>query len=484
MIRCIFYLLILCSMTSCTLKTTKNNYQKIDQDVIQIFPIENYSQNINDWINEKNPDYDTPLLSPDVQKQHLEKLYKHNYGDLSPWNKQYVNQLLDKAAPDDIATIIQNSLIEYGNKDKTGNAIGYGENFRPYTEGWINAISANIDITQFYKLTYQASNRAIAIDNLYGRLLPTNDVHFNDYKQAGQGYPFDNLQWSAIWAGTPLYIIGTTKDRAWSLVITPDFIVWVKSSGIARTTTEFVNKWQMAAKSHLVAITRTQTTITDTTGQLLFSAYIGSIFPRVDSSSTLSKKLMVPSISNGYAEVKYVEVPNQNTADMPLMVTQRNIANILSSLAGRPYGWGNLYFYNDCSAELKNFFATFGIWLPRQSSDQSKYGRMVDMSSASPEQRISYLMENGKPFLTIIYIGGHVVMYIGNYPNSHNKESPLMAMSYQDVWGLHPAGVNTRIVVGGSVFLPLLLQYPEIPNIQSLAAKQYFQVVYLDQVVE
>ncbi len=233
-----------------------------------------------------------------------------------------------------------------------------------------------------------------------------------------------------------------------------------------------------------MAITRTQTTITDTTGQFLFSAYIGSIFPRVDNSSTLSKKLMIPSIKNGHAVIKYAEIPNQNTADMPLMVTQRNIANILSSLTGRPYGWNGSYFYNDCSSELKNFFASFGIWLPKESASQPRYGRMVDMSYASPEQRISYLMENGKPFLTIIYIGGRVVMYIGNYPNSYNKESPLMAMSYQDVWGLHPAGVNTRIVIGGSVFLPLLLQYPEIPNIQSLAAKQYFQVIYLDQVVE
>ncbi|WP_375329858.1 SH3 domain-containing protein [Candidatus Tisiphia endosymbiont of Nemotelus uliginosus] len=237
MIRYIFYLIVLCSMTSCTLKTTKNNYPKINQNVIQIFPIENYSQNINDWINEKSPDYDTPLLSPDVQKKHLEKLYKHNYGDLSPWDKQYVKQLLHIATPNDIATIIQNRLIEFSNKDKTVNGIGYGGNFRPYKEGWINAISANIDITQFCNLTYQASNRAIAIDNLHGRLLPTNDVYFYIYKIAR--YPSDNLQWASIWAGTPLYIIGTTKDRAWSLVITPDpdVMVWVKSSGIARTST-------------------------------------------------------------------------------------------------------------------------------------------------------------------------------------------------------------------------------------------------------
>ncbi len=59
-----------------------------------------------------------------------------------------------------------------------------------------------------------------------------------------------------------------------------------------------------------------------------------------------------------------------------------------------------------------------------------------------------------------------------------------IATTYLRGLAMTPAGVNTRIVIGESVFLPLLLQYPEIPNIQSLAAKQYFQVIYLDQVVE
>lgn len=81
---------------------------------------------------------------------------------------------------------------------------------------------------------------------MHGRLLPTNDVYFYSYKIAR--YPSDNLQWASIWAGTPLYIIGTTKDRVWSLVITPDpdVMVWVKSSGIARTLQNLLinGRWQ------------------------------------------------------------------------------------------------------------------------------------------------------------------------------------------------------------------------------------------------
>ncbi|KJV92634.1 nlpC/P60 family protein [Rickettsia bellii str. RML Mogi] len=133
---------------------------------------------------------------------------------------------------------------------------------------------------------------------------------------------------------------------------------------------------------------------------------------------------------------------------MPLDFTRHNMANLMSSLIGRPYGWGNMYFYNDCSAELKNLFTPFGIWLPRNSGAQAEFIKenfyTVDMSAATSLERLSYLMKNGKPFLTIIHIEGHVFLYIGNYPNVHNKESTLMAMTYQNIWGLRP---KTKIVV-------------------------------------
>ncbi|WP_186292416.1 SH3 domain-containing protein [Cardinium endosymbiont of Dermatophagoides farinae] len=40
----------------------------------------------------------------------------------------------------------------------------------------------------------------------------------------GYGYPLDKLQASAIFISTPIYIINQTKDKRWSLVITPDFV--------------------------------------------------------------------------------------------------------------------------------------------------------------------------------------------------------------------------------------------------------------------
>lgn len=446
------------------------------QELVNVFPLNNYDQTLSTWIKSSDPDYDKSLLSADMQQKRLDMFYDHYFGSLSPWNADYINQILRQSPPNDLKTIEQSLITHFSNEGKSDNQIGYGENFRPYAKDWIEVITNNINISQFDGLTYQISNRGIVIDNLHARALPTDDVHFYNYKLAGEGYPFDNLQISALWTGTPVYIAGETRDHAWMLVITPDYIGWAKSSGIARTDNVFVTKWVKAAKSKLAAITHTQTGLVDEKGKFLLLAYVGSVFPGSSDST-----LMVPvADAERNAVIKHAVISSENAAFMPIAATPHNFSNIMGTMIARPYGWGSMYFYNDCSAELKSLLTPFGMWLPRHSSDQVTVGKMTDMTSASQDKRLSYLMENGQPFSTIVYIGGHVVMYIGNYPNP-NKSDSLMAMTYQNIWGLSPNPAVRRAVIGKSVLFPMLLQYPEDTSLASLAGKKYFQVSDLNQ---
>lgn len=455
-------------------------YAEYDQKpLISLFPLEHYSQNIADWIKPDAADYNAPLLSEDMQKKRLEIYFKHYYGSYSPWDEQYVTQLLQQDG-DSIQSIEQALTTDYSNEDKPANEIGYAENFHPYPPSWIKQIIHNINAAQFQHQTYHAENRAIAVDNLAVRVLPTTDVHFFSYQLAGQGYPFDNLQISALWAGTPVYVLGLTRDKAWSLIISPDFIGWVQTKGLAYTSTAFVTAWEKAAKNKMAAITKTQTPVIATDNTFLFSAYVGTVLPALQSGNTL--RLLVPAANaERQAVVKFAEVTADEAVIMPLPFTRHHVADILHTLINRPYGWGGLYFYNDCSAELKSLFTPFGIWLPRHSSDQVTVSKMVDMTAYASEERLHYLMQNGKAFITIIYIGGHIVLYIGNYPNPNSSDHAPIAMTYQNMWGLSPAPPNRRAVIGQSVIFPMLLQFPEDTSLHSQADKHYFEVAYLDQ---
>ena len=475
-----FYLqaLVLLLLVGCSTSKTQNKSQN---ELLSLFPIESYYRNVDDVIKPSDPGYDTPLLTQEVQQKYFTRFYDCYYGRRSPWSADFINKGFTGSISNYVNTTVEGLLASFNNKDREYSKIGYGTNFRPHTGKWINNIYANINIAQFNNLVYKPENRAIAIDNLYGRVLPTEDASFYHYTIAGEGYPFDNLQMTAVWAGTPLYIVGTTKDSAWLLVLTPEVLAWVRSNGVARANNKFVDQWQKAAKANLVAITTTKTSILDMKGNFLFSAYIGSVFPMVDTGDNSARKLMVPAANNGYAYLKYSIVSTENTAIMPMLVTPHNMASVIKGLIGRSYGWGNLNFYNDCSSEMKNLYTPFGIFLPRNTKILAKFGKVVDLKHATAEERIAYVIANGKPFLTIMCVDGHAILYIGNAPDPRNKNS-LIAMTYQNKWGLKSAKEeNTRIIIGESAFLPLVMSYPEAPHAKSLAEDKHFKVIFLGQ---
>jgi len=102
-------------------------------------------------------------------------------------------------------------------------------------------------------------------------------------------------------------------------------------------------------------------------------------------------------------------------------------------------------------------------------------GRMVDLSSDTPAQRLDYLVSHGQPYRTLIYIGGHVMLYLGNT----TRGGHAVPVVYQDIWGLRPADDSRRAVIGGSVIMPLLKDIPEDPALSSLAATPIFQITII-----
>lgn len=451
---------------------------------ISLFPLENYSQNVDSWLPPNAPDYKTALVSTDYQRLRLQDLYRHVFSaasdGLSPWSKTFVTSIISNN--NQVFTTQQNALTAYSNYHKSAKEIGYGENFRPYPTQWLQKIADNMQLQQFsVPLKFTANQRGIVVENTSARMLPTRDPHFYSFELAGQGYPFDNLQASALWVGTPVYIIGESKDHAWSLVMTSSFNVWVENSAIAKVTPSFVTRWNRQVQKKLAAITYTEAPVIDSTNQQWhFNAYIGTILPALSEHTSFFKIWIPLKDINGYAYVREARISKSYAAIMPMPATRENFSRLFKSLINRPYGWGGMYFYNDCSQELQSVFTPFAIWLPRNSASQVKAGNIADKSAESVQQRIAYLQQHGHPLMTSVYIGSHVFLYLGNYSNP-NVNNSTMAMTYQNVWGLTPKDRSWRAVIGQAVFLPLLVSYPEDLKLTSLADKKFFKVIFLDE---
>ena len=102
----------------------------------------------------------------------------------------------------------------------------------------------------------------------------------------------------------------------------------------------------------------------------------------------------------------------------------------------------------DCSAMTRDFFAPFGIWLPRNSAQQAKKGRIIDLSGMSDEEKERTIVEKGVPFQTLIHLPGHIMLYVG----SIGKKAYVM----HNMWGIK-TGDNGRYIIGRGVISGLHL---------------------------
>lgn len=473
---------------------------------LETFPLDNYDQNIDHWIKPSDPNYQKPLVDIAYQKKRLEEFYQHLFStdqnSLSPWSSHYVAlQLKQLNSTGDLQNYEKELLQQFNNENKKFNQIGHGLNFRPYEKGWIETMASNMNFEQFKEpIHFNSKNRAIFVQNAYARVLPTQEPFFYHHSLPGEGYPFDQLQMSAIWTGTPAYILGTSRDGNWNLVLTPDFIAWVQSETLAKTNDRFIQHWQRAAKNKLAAITQTETAITDMQNKNYhFKAYVGAVFPFVLENGQSYQILFPVKDLTGHAHIRKAIVSKNNVAAMPLAATPENFVKLFKTLQNRPYGWGGLHFLNDCSAELKSIYTPFGFWLNRHSSEQVKAGKMIDKSNLNPKEKIAYLKKEGRPFMTFVYNTKHVFIYLGNFANPHAKDNKndnnsnngsdstndsdkdLIPMTYQNLWGLKPLDGSRRAVVGKALLLPLLEIFPEDKELNSHANHKDFKVIFLDE---
>ena len=129
----------------------------------------------------------------------------------------------------------------------------------------------------------------------------------------------------------------------------------------------------------------------------------------------------------------------------PFNKKKRTIAN---ELLDQPYGWGGLYQNRDCSAMIQDLFTPFGIWLPRNSKAQAKKGgTYFDLSTLPPNKKESLIIKNSIPYLTLVWLPGHIMLYIGK-----NNDKAIV---FHNIWGLRTTDELGRKIIGKSVITSL-----------------------------
>ncbi len=297
----------------------------------------------------------------------------------------------------------------------------YSGNYRVYSQQLKNRVLQNTAAEEFPNMSaYGMVTRTVNV-----RKLPTSEFCFKGVRDAGEGYPFDYHQETSLWAGTPLAILHRSLDKDWLFVISPYGSGWVESSRVGLTNENEVKKLM---KDEWATVKIEQAILQGKDHHL--KGRIGMLLPIAKKRGEVLEVLIPVRTTKGKLNFAAIETSEEVAEALPLVFNAKNIQFVINQLVGTKYSWGGLDEGRDCSATLKDFFTPFGIWLPRNSTDQREVGRKVRIEG-DEATKLLFIRENAVPFMTIIYKRGHSMLYAGTTKGG----IPLI---FHNVWGLKP----------------------------------------------
>ncbi|MFA5214424.1 SH3 domain-containing protein [Sulfuricurvum sp.] len=318
---------------------------------------------------------------------------------------------------------------------------GYGSNLRLVRPEWLQELKHQSNFETFATI----NKKAITLSWMNIRVLPTDKPLYKNPTLPGEGYPFDLLQNSSVNYHEPVFISHTSKDGAWSYIFTNNASGWVKSDSVWIINDEIIDTFEHKEK---VFIMQDNQPLYDMQGKFIAYSRIGMVLPLERVNGDFYQVYAIDH--NGI--VVSILIP-QNSAHLGIQKINKNdLITLGNEMLHNTYGWGGMLGERDCSSMIRDMVTPFGIWLPRNSASQARKGEVITLSGLLDNEKLSLIKEKGIPFETILYLKGHVVLYVGTY------EDTIMIM--HNIWGIRTIdqeGKKGRRIIGKAVISTLEL---------------------------
>lgn len=279
---------------------------------------------------------------------------------------------------------------------------------------------------------------ALALRRSDLRVLPSQEPMFEPPGRDKVSFPFDRLQNGTVNPMEPLLI--AARWDGWLFVITPWASGWIREDVVAPVDQETA---RIIKEAPLGVITKDTSSVRYSSGAMAFTADIGTLIPLHQDGSPL---LPLWNPLEGKLDLVRGKADDRTLSPFPLTATPTALESLARSFLGQPYGWGGMYGQRDCSATTRDALIPFGIWMPRNSSAQGAL-KGLDLSNLSRPQKTMAIVQRGVPFLTVLYMRGHVMLYAG-----HAQGVPVVI---HNLWSVKSNGTDR--VIGRCVMTDLRL---------------------------
>ena len=320
----------------------------------------------------------------------------------------------------------------------------YGENLKLLDSDFFTLMLKESNFKEYSTINRNAITTKLA--NI--RSFPTDKPLLKDPSKAGEGFPFDYVQNSTIAANKPLFISHYSLNKKWVYVFSSFTDGWIKADQVVFLDKKYTKIIQESKK---IRITKDNIPIHTADGAYLFDSKIGMTLPLIDEDKSDYTVLTISSYKHHLPLYLKSKISKKIATLETMVLNKENLSTIINDISKTKYGWGGMYEQRDCSSTLRDLFTPFGIWLPRNSYQQSKVGKVISFKGLTSTEKIKLIKEKAIPFQTLLYKKGHILLYIGLF----NDE----IVAFHNTWGIKTlkSGIEGRIIVGGSVFTSLKL---------------------------
>ncbi|MBR2494286.1 SH3 domain-containing C40 family peptidase [Helicobacter sp.] len=282
---------------------------------------------------------------------------------------------------------------------------GFGENRLPNSKEFTQGILDSMDIARYPS----AAQRAIITESTNVRVVPSEKMRFD----TEDDFPFDQWQNSWIFANTPVLVTHYDKTKRWAHIQSGFVSGWILVSKFGlvgdKQITQLKNASYILPKRDNIPLYHK--------GKFLTNARLGQILPMVKSLKDHSIVLVAVRDMQGRAQLVESSIATQDMlGSFPRTFSQVRTAELINVMLGDKYGWGGYLASRDCSAFIRDIFANYGLYLPRNSLAQAQVKKsMQDLSHLNRKQKERYIIEHGVPFGSVLYLKGHIMLYIGEH---------------------------------------------------------------------
>ena len=295
----------------------------------------------------------------------------------------------------------------------------YDEQGKPVPEAELDALVASMALDAIP--ASQPTRFGMVLQRAALRTFPTSLRVFSSDKDTD----IDRFQESALFPGTPVAIVHASRDGQWLFVISPRYAAWIEARFVAEGAREAVFAHATKSPYRVVTGAKLRTVYTREQPQLSeLQLDMGTRLPLsaaapdqpVNGQHPYASWILELPLRGADGKLAFAPAllqRNTDTAADFLPLTRANLVRQAFKFLGERYGWGHSYNGRDCSGFVSEVYASMGVQLPRNTSDQSvspAFARTpLKDASAQARRKAVDALEVGD----LIYIPGHVMMFLG-----------------------------------------------------------------------